>query len=119
MSLTVIQLFVPASSGVGAFGAVPTVPAQGTWLSIELQIAQTITLPTTSWQVGDPERTIFATEAVCFSLSDANISQMAQGGFLQSAASGTVFRITCWRFWGWRQRAYRTGRTWRSPKPPT
>ena len=90
MSLTVTQLFVPASSGVGAFGAVPTVPAQGTWLSIELQIAQTITLPTTSWQPGAPERTIFAIEAVMFSLSDVDISLMAQGGFLQSAAAGSV-----------------------------
>jgi len=95
---TVSQLFVPGPSGVGPYGfvggalvgVVPQVPGTGTWLATMLQIAASVQLPTTSWQTGDPERTIFATEAVCFSLSDANISQMAQGGFLQSAASGTV-----------------------------
>ncbi len=96
--LTVTQLFTPAPSGVGPYGfvggavvgQVPQVPGSGSWLSVMLQIAATVQLPTTSWQPGDPERTILATEAVCFSLSDACISQMAQGGFLQSAASGTV-----------------------------
>lgn len=96
--LTVSQLFFPAPSGVGPYGfvggalvgQVPQVPGQGTWLATMLTIAGTVQLPTTSWQTGDPERTIFATEAVCFSLSDACISQMAQGGFLQSAATGTV-----------------------------
>jgi hypothetical protein len=96
--LTVSQLFAPAPSGVGPYGtiggavvgAVPQTPGTGTWFSVLLNIATTVQLPTTSWQVGDPERTIFAAESVCFSLSDACISQMAQGGFLQSAASGTV-----------------------------
>lgn len=96
--LTVNQLFSPAPSGVGPYGfvggalvgQVPQVPGQGSWLATMLQIAATVQLPTTSWQPGDPERTIFATEAVCFSLSDACVSQMAQGGFLQSAASGSV-----------------------------
>jgi hypothetical protein len=96
--LTVNQLFAPAPSGVGPYGivggavvgAVPQVPGAGTWLSMQLGIAATVQLPTSSWQPGDPERTILATESVCFALSDANISAMAQGGFLQSAASGTV-----------------------------
>lgn len=96
--LTVNQLFQPAPSGVGPYGtvggatvgAVPQVPGSGTWLATMLYVAQTVQLPTTAWQPGDPERTILATEAVCFALSDAVISQMAQGGFLQSAASGTV-----------------------------
>ena len=86
---TVSDLFTPAASGVGPFG-VPLVPAQGSWLSVELQIATTVQLPTTSWQSGAPERTILAIEAVCFQLSDVNISLMAQGGFLQSAAAGYV-----------------------------
>lgn len=98
MTYTVNQLFQPGPSGVGPYGfvggalvgQVPQVPGTGTWLSTMLTIAASVQLPTTSWQPGDPERTIFATEAVCFSLSDACISQMAQGGFLQSAASGTV-----------------------------
>lgn len=90
VSLSVSDLFQPAPSGVGPFGNVPLVPPQGSWLSVELQTATTVQLPTTSWQSGAPERTIFAVEAVCFALSDVNISIMAQGGFLQSAAFGSV-----------------------------
>jgi hypothetical protein len=88
--LSVTELFTPAPSGVGQFGNVPMVPASGTWLSIMLSIATTVQLPTTSWQSGAPERTILAIEAVCFAQSDNDISIMAQGGFLDSAASGTV-----------------------------
>jgi hypothetical protein len=95
---TVTQLFQNAPSGVGPYGfvggalvgQVPQTPGAGTWFATMLQIAASVQLPTTSWQPGDPERTILATEAVCFALSDANISLMAQGGFLQSASSGTV-----------------------------
>lgn len=88
--LTVSQLFTPAPSGVGPFGFVPPIPATGTWLSIMLDIANTVQLPTTSWQSGAPERTILAIEAVTFAQSDVNISIMAQGGFLQPAAFGSV-----------------------------
>jgi hypothetical protein len=102
MALTVTDLFENAPSGVGPYGlvggaivgAVPQTPGSGSWLASMLQVAATVQLPTTSWQSGAPERTIFAAEAVLFSLSDANISQMAQGGFLQSAASGTVTYTT-------------------------
>ena len=59
-----------------------------------LTIATEVQLPTTSWQPGAPERTILAIEAVTFSQSDVNISIMAQGGFLQSAASGSVTYTT-------------------------
>ena len=55
-----------------------------------LQTAAAVGLPTTSWQPGAPERTIFAVESVTFYSSDVNISLMAQGGFLQTAASGSV-----------------------------
>ena len=96
--LNVTQLFQPAPSGVGPYGtvngatvgAVPQTPGAGSWLATLLYIADTVQLPTTSWQPGDPERTILAAEAVCFAISDAVISQMAQGSFLSSAASGTV-----------------------------
>jgi hypothetical protein len=88
--LTVQQLFQPAPSGVGPFGNVPLTPPPGSWLAQMLNVAAQVQLPTTSWQSGAPERTIFAAEAVLFSLSDAKASQMAQGGFLQSAAFGTV-----------------------------
>lgn len=59
-----------------------------------LNTAALVQLPTTSWQSGAPERTILAIEAVSFAQSDVNISIMAQGGFLQSAASGTVTYTT-------------------------
>jgi hypothetical protein len=90
VALTTAQLFQPAPSGVGPFGNVPTAPEAGSWLAQMLAVATTVQLPTTSWQSGAPERTIFAVEAVCFSLSDVNISLMAQGGFLQPAAFGSV-----------------------------
>jgi hypothetical protein len=88
--LTVQELFTPMPSGVGPFGNVPLVPASETWLGDMLSIAADVQLPTTSWQPGAPERTILAIEAVTFAQSDADISVMAQGGFLQSAASGSV-----------------------------
>lgn len=92
--LTVSQIFTPMPSGVGPLTAVPLVPPQGTWLSATLLIAGQLQLPTTSWQAGAPERTIFAIESVAFSMSDVNISVIAQGGFLQSAASGSVTYTT-------------------------
>ena len=88
--LTAAQLFTPAPSGVGAFGNVPQVPASGTWLGVMLNIATTVQLPTTAWQSGGPERTILASQAVTFAQSDVVISVMAQGGFLSTAASGSV-----------------------------
>jgi hypothetical protein len=77
---------------VGPFGAVPSPqsPATDSWLSIEYQVAALVQLPTTAFQPGGPERTIFAIEAVSFAQSDADISIMAQGAFLDSAATGTV-----------------------------
>jgi hypothetical protein len=88
--LTTTQLFQPASSGVLGSGVVPTTPAQGTWLSWEYYVANKIGMPTTSWQPGDVERTILAINAVMLSEDDADIAQMAQGGFLDTAASGSV-----------------------------
>lgn len=94
VSLTVSQLFTPAPSGVGPTGNIPTVPGSNTWLGIMLQIASTVQLPTTAWQSGGPERTILAIEAVTFSQSDAQVSLIAQGAFLQSAAGGSVTYVT-------------------------
>lgn len=85
MSLTIDELFVPKPSGVG-----PNVPPAGSWLEALIAEAQTQGLPTTSWQAGEPERTILAIDAVALSSEDAIISQIAQGGFLDFAASGTV-----------------------------
>ena len=89
-SLTVTQLFTPAPSGVSNAGAIPSLPASGSWLSIEYEIAAIVQLPTTAWQSGGPERTILAINAVCLSQDDALVSMMAQGAFLSSAATGTV-----------------------------
>jgi len=85
MTLTIDELFQPRLSGVG-----PNVPPGGSWLSVLITDAQTLGLPTTSWQPGQPERTILSIDAVEFSQMDALISQIAQGGFLDFAASGTV-----------------------------
>ena len=65
-ALTVNQLFEPTPSGVGPYGNVPSVPAADTWLATMLAEAAEVGLPTTSWQPGAPERTIFAVEAVTF-----------------------------------------------------
>jgi hypothetical protein len=66
----------------------PRSPAE--YNTSQLQIADVLGLRTTSWEQGDPARTIFAIEANLFSLSDVDISVLAQGGFLDYAASGTV-----------------------------
>jgi hypothetical protein len=87
VTITVQDLFTPAVSGVGTNQAVP--PA-GSWLAVMLTIANDVQLPTTSWQSGAPELSILSVEAISFSQSDANVSIMAQGGFLDSAASGSV-----------------------------
>ncbi len=92
--LNVSQLFTPMPSGVGPNGNVPLVPSTETWLGSMLLVAASVKLPTTSWDPGAPERTIFAVEAVLFALSDANISLMSQGGFLQSASEGSVTYTT-------------------------
>lgn len=93
--LTAADLFIPAPSGVGPYGAVPAANAAqvGTWLQRMLTNAGIVGLPTTSWQSGAPELTIFADESILFAESDLNISIFAQGGFLQTAASGTVVSV--------------------------
>ena len=91
MSLTIQELFVPEPSGVGPNQTTP--PAPETWLSFLLQAAAIVGLPTTSWQPGAPERTILAITAVALAEDDTIISLMAQGGFLDFAASGTVTSV--------------------------
>jgi hypothetical protein len=87
-SLTITDLFTPAPSGVGGSPSLP--PVSGSWLATLLSIATMVQLPTTSWQAGEPERTILALDAVSLAQVDANVSVIAQGGFLDFAASGTV-----------------------------
>lgn len=88
MPLSITDLFQPKLSGVG-----PNVPPAGSWMSVLITDAAALGLPTTSWQPGQPERTILAIDAVELSQMDALISQVAQGGFLDFAASGTVTYI--------------------------
>jgi hypothetical protein len=88
MPLTISQLFNPVPSGVSLD---PNVPApDDSWLGFLLTAAQMLGLPTTAWQAGGPERTIDAIMSVGFAQEDILISLMAQGGFLDFAASGTV-----------------------------
>lgn len=86
--LSINDLFTPALSGVGATAAIA--PPGGSWYAILLANAQALGIPTTSWEPGGPERTILALTANSLSQEDGIISLMAQGGFLDYAASGTV-----------------------------
>ena len=83
------SLFVPATSGISLTSPGAT-PPTGTWLSQMLANAVTLQLQTSSWQVGGVARTIFAITSQLFAQADSAVSIMAQGGFLDFAASGTV-----------------------------
>lgn len=87
--LDINSLFTPAPSGVTP-GNPGLTPAAGSWLSQLLAFANTLQLPTTSWESGGAVRTIMAIAAQALSQEDALISLMAQGGFLDYAATGTV-----------------------------
>lgn len=86
--LTIDELFTPAPSGIG--GNANVAPASGSWLAILLQLAATVGLPTTAWLPGQPERSILSIDSVALAQLDAIVSLIAQGGFLDFAASGTV-----------------------------
>ena len=88
MTMSISDLFTPAVSGVTTDPN--ATPADGSWLAQILANATTLQLQTTAWQPGGVERTINAIMAVLFSQSDVIVSTMAQGGFLDFAASGTV-----------------------------
>ncbi len=89
--LDAAQLFTPTQSGVGLDPNVT--PVDDTWLGFLLAAAEDVGLDTTSWQPGAPELTILAIAAVALAQEDVRISIMAQGGFLDYAASGTVTAI--------------------------
>lgn len=52
--------------------------------------AGTLGLPVTAWQEGQPSRTVILVNAATASQQDALISLIAQGGFLDFAATGSV-----------------------------
>ena len=85
MTLAITDIFTPAPSGVG-----PNPPPSGSWLATILNNAATIGLTTSAWQAGGIARTIFAITSNMLALEDVNASIMAQGGFLDFAATGTV-----------------------------
>lgn len=88
-NIAISGLFNPALSGVVP-GNPAAVPATGTWLAQLISTAQTLQLPVTSWQSGGVARTILAIMANMLAQGDGIISTMAQGGFLDFAAAGTV-----------------------------
>jgi hypothetical protein len=60
------------------------------WKTSLLSVATKLALAVTSWQSGQPTRTIFAVVAEVNNGSDQAISRMIQGGFLDFAALPTV-----------------------------
>lgn len=87
ITLSLDQLITPTPSGVTTAG---TEPSEGTWFYYLLQKASELGLVTTSWQSGDPIRTLLAILAVAAEAEDVATSLTIQGQFLSYAASGTV-----------------------------
>lgn len=67
-----------------------SVGTQPEWLQTLLSHATELGLVTTSWRAGDPERTILTIMSYALNRTDAVVSLIAQGGFLDFAATGTV-----------------------------
>jgi hypothetical protein len=87
--LTIDQLFTPSPPGINSQNPAGTI-APNSWLATLLADGTTLGLPTTAWQAGQPIRTVMAIQAVELAKEDSFISQQAQGGFLDFAATGTV-----------------------------
>lgn len=76
MALNITQLFNPAT--------------QPDWLKTLLTNAKILKLTTTQWQPGGIARTILAIVSYVLQIEDIQISLIAQGGFLDFAANGSV-----------------------------
>ena len=88
MSLfSVFNLFTPAPATPQQVSA--TNPGTD-WLTKSLQVAARLQLQVTDWNSGGVARTIMTIVAWMLSTEDALVSGMAQGGFLDFAATGTV-----------------------------
>lgn len=87
--LEIADLFQPAPSGVTP-GDPSATPESGSWLSQLLANGATLQLAVTSWQPGGALRTFHALMATMLAQSDVVVSVMAQGGFLDFAANGSV-----------------------------
>ena len=90
-TFTIDQLFTPSPSGIGPSIATP--PA-GSWMAQNLANATTVGLVTTAWQAGSPTRSWLAVSAIDQAKQDTLVSGLAQAGFLDWAASGTVTYTT-------------------------
>jgi hypothetical protein len=75
-ALTIDQVRTPESAAV--------------WVKTLLDAAVALGLPTTSWRVGDPERVILTAMGYVSQGWDATTSKIAQGAFLDWAATGSV-----------------------------
>jgi hypothetical protein len=87
--LSISELFQPSPPGINSQNPAGTI-APGSWLATLLADGTTLGLPTSAWEPGQVVRTIQAIQAVELSKEDTFISQQAQGGFLDFAATGTV-----------------------------
>lgn len=76
MTMTIDQLFTPETGAQHNADLLADAATNG--------------LTTTAWQPGDPVRTLIAVVANTFSYEDGQVSLMAQGAFLDFAASGQV-----------------------------
>lgn len=78
--LAISDLFTPATASQ--------------WLANILQNDATVGLQTTSWQSGGMARTIIQVMSYMYAQSDVAVSIMAQGGFLDFAATGSVTYVS-------------------------
>jgi len=67
---------------------------QPEWMSTLLTNAAALQLPTTAWQSGGVTRTTLAIFSYALNFLDSSVSLIAQGGFLDFAATGTVTYTT-------------------------
>ncbi len=79
-TLTIDELFTPAT--------------QPEWLATDLSNADRLGLATTSWHSGSDARTILTAMSFAQNFTDAQVSAIAQAGFLDFAATGTITYTT-------------------------
>ena len=82
-----MSMSLPTGLSLATINSPPT-PSQ--WNDAELAVATVLGLPTTTWQAGAVERTVFAVVANVQAQADISASIAIQGAFLDFAASGTV-----------------------------
>jgi hypothetical protein len=76
MGINILDVFSPAT--------------EPEWLAQLIADAQLLGFPGTTWRQGDIGRSIFVIMSYAFQRTDATVSLISQGGFLDFAATGTV-----------------------------